>query len=265
MKIINAYGCPYEDNTDEILELDVRLDKGEIVSLGDTIAIEMMDDTVIYREVKLIDPKYAGDFAPISSRMAEEVRSMGSRTSRKPKKAAMGECTCRLVVLKASCRDVKTDYNVAAKEMVEEWKQRVCITPYKEIDSGDESILDHVKPGYAVPEKVITYLKMGEAYYMCPGIYEHPFVPGKQLPGPYTYSDGYYYWDRDTWKYVVKYRLTLPQEFVDHVMSEDGTAFIEKRLQEEDNWGSVIKHWKRNSNALCLLPENGGDVELKEF
>jgi hypothetical protein len=37
----------------------------------------------------------------------------------------------------------------------------------------------------------------------------------------------------DTWKYVLKYHVTLPKEFIDHVMSEEGIAFME--------WCAIIR------------------------
>ena len=39
------------------MELSVKLDVNETVSLGDIIKIEMMDGSVIEREVKIINPK----------------------------------------------------------------------------------------------------------------------------------------------------------------------------------------------------------------
>lgn len=143
----------------------------------------------------------------------------------------------------------------------------IDITPYKELCGGDnaDSIHNHTQPGYIVPQKVITYLQVGEAFLMCPGIYDHPFKLGTRLLGPYLYSDGQYCWDRDTWKYVLKYHLTLPQDFIDHVMTVAGTAYIEKRLQEEDDWAKTIKNWKTRQDMLCLLPDDVGDVSLDEF
>ena len=113
------------------------------------------------------------------------------------------------------------------EENIKKLPRLICLTPYKEIKGGDESIYDHVREGYTVPDKVIAYLKMAKPYVMCLGIYEHPFKEGVTLLGPYWYQDGTYSWDRDTWKYVVKYGLELPQEFIDHVMSEEGTRFMD--------------------------------------
>lgn len=139
------------------------------------------------------------------------------------------------------------------------------ITPYKEIRGGEESIYDHIQEGYTVPDKVIAYLRTTTPYLMSPGVYEHPFKAGCRLLGPYWYTDGKYCWDRDTWKYVVKYGLMLPPDFIDHVMSDEGTAFIEKCIDESDSWSEVIKRWKKKQGFICFLPENAGDRSLENF
>ena len=144
-------------------------------------------------------------------------------------------------------------------------KDVISLTPYKELHDGKESIRDHVKEGYTVPDKVIEYLKTTTPFVMSPGIYEHPFKPGVRLLGPYWFTDGKYYWDRDTWKYVVKYGLVLPDDFIDHVMSEEGTAFLRKCKAEDESWSNVIKEWKEQPDSLCLIPDNIGDKKLKDF
>lgn len=142
----------------------------------------------------------------------------------------------------------------------------ICLTYYKELGrNGTESIKDHIQEGYTVPDKVIAYLQVGEPMAVCCGIYEHPFKRDCTLLGPYIYTDWKYSWDRDTWKYVVKYGLVLPQDFIDHVMSDEGTHFIEKRLKEENSWSTVIKQWKQQKGCLCLMPDNAGDIDLDKF
>lgn len=141
----------------------------------------------------------------------------------------------------------------------------ISLTPYREIVGGKESIYDHVQEGYSVPEKVIAYLRTSQPYVMSPGIYEHPFKKGCRLLGPYLYTDGTYCWDRDTWKYVVKYGLKLPQCFIDHVMSDEGTAFIEKCIEENPSWGNSINQWKERECLLCFLPDDAGDIDLEDF
>ena len=144
-----------------------------------------------------------------------------------------------------------------------EWP--ICITPYTELRAGEKSIYDYVREGYTVPDKVIAYLRTTKPFLMSPGIYDHPFKKGYRLTGPYLYTDGKYYWDRDTWKYVVKYGLTLPQDFIDHVMSDEGTRFIEKCIEEHDSWGNAIKEWKKRQGFICFLPENAGDHSIDDF
>lgn len=55
------------------------------------------------------------------------------------------------------------------------------------------------------------------------------------------YTDGKYSGDGDTWKPVVKYGLTLPQSFIDHVMSDEVTAFIEKCIAQNDPCSNAVK------------------------
>lgn len=161
---------------------------------------------------------------------------------------------------------VKIDEEITTRKFPEEQKEMVCISPFKEIHCGEHSIFDYVQEGYTVPEKVIEYLRTTKPYMMCPGIYEHPFIEGKDLLGPYMYTDGHYWWDRDMWKYVLKYHVTLPQEFIDYVMSDSGTEFLKQCEIEEDSWSSKIKDWKKSEEqGLCLLPDDAGDKELADF
>lgn len=68
MEILSVRGCPYEDHEGEVLNIQVRLEEGEIITEGGTIQIEMMDDSFIEREVKIINPCRAGDYAAVSER-----------------------------------------------------------------------------------------------------------------------------------------------------------------------------------------------------
>lgn len=141
----------------------------------------------------------------------------------------------------------------------------INITPFKELKTGKESIFDHVDESFTVPDKVILYLQTKQPHLACPGIYHHPFKPDMELLGPYMYTDGEYYWDRDAWKYVVKYHVTLPQKFIDKVMSDVGTAFLEKCAESDDSWSKRIREWKNGKGVLCFLPSNAGDVPLEKF
>lgn len=139
------------------------------------------------------------------------------------------------------------------------------LTPYKELRQGDESIHDHAAAGgVSVADEVIAYLRSGNAYIFSPGVYQHPFKEGRLL-GPYIYTDNKRYcWDRDTWKYVVKYGLELPQEFVAFVLSEEGAAAFEE-MSGGATWSDVIKQWKSQEGSVILLPEDAGDTALDDF
>ena len=260
MKIMRVTGCPYEDHEGEVLNLKVNLNEGEVLYEGGTISIEMMDDSFLEREIKIINPELAGDYAPVS----DEAKQW--EPSGKTLKEAKGPGDYCIVVMNVEYHEVKTDEEIQARAFFEEHCKMVCISPYKEILCGDESIYDYVQEGYTVPNKVIAYLKTTKPYLMSPGIYEHPFKKGVDLLGPYLYTDGHFWWDRDTWKYVVKYHVTLPQEFIDHVMSDAGTEFLESCMEDEESWSGTIKDWKDSErNGLCLLPEDAGDMELDDF
>ena len=140
----------------------------------------------------------------------------------------------------------------------------INIMPYKELKAGKESIFDHIDETFVAPQKVISYLKTTQPFVMSPGIYKHPFKD-MELLGPYYYTDGEYYWDRDAWKYVVKYHVTLPRDFIDKVMSERGTAFLEECARSGDSWGNTIENWKKQPKTLCLLPDDAGDYSLEDF
>ena len=72
------------------------------------------------------------------------------------------------------------------------------------------------------------------------------------------------YWDRDTWKYVIKYGLKLSEDFIAHVMSEEGETFLQS-VSGEDSWQERLQDLKQQKNTLCLLPDDAGDISLEEF
>ena len=76
-------------------------------------------------------------------------------------------------------------------------QEMICVSPYRELRFGNESIFDHVQGNYSVPDRVIAYLRTTQPYLMSPGIYKHPFKPETDLLGPYLYTYGKYCWDRD--------------------------------------------------------------------
>ena len=143
---------------------------------------------------------------------------------------------------------------------MKEIESRICLTPYKELRLGNESIFDHIDHSFFVPDKIILYLQTKDLYFLSPGIYPHPFREDNNLLGPYVYTDGHYYWDRDTWKYVVKYGLILPEKFVDYVMSDEANIFLDQH-HNSDWWVKLSKR----ENVLNLLPEDAGDIPLEQF
>ena len=144
--------------------------------------------------------------------------------------------------------------------------QKINVMPFKEIKGGDRSIYDHIEEGYTVPEKVIRYLQIKKPDVVCMGLYEHPFKPGLTLCGPYLYSDGKYTWDRDAWKYVVKYHVTLPQDFIDYVMSDEGTRFMDENGgYGSDSFYNTIETLYDGKPHINGMPKDAGDLPLDEF
>ncbi len=133
----------------------------------------------------------------------------------------------------------------------------INLTPYEELEQGDKSMNDSVDDTFEIPDKVLLYLQGGKEYVMSPGIYMHPFRPEMHLAGPYIYTDGKYIWDRDTWKYVKKYHLRLPDEFIEYVMAKDVDEFINER----ESWNDKFKA----KGAISFIPEDDGDVNLEDF
>ena len=140
----------------------------------------------------------------------------------------------------------------------------ISLMPFREIRCGEQSIFDHVDESFVVPPKVIAYLQTTKPLAVCFGVYKHPFK-GTNLLGPYLYTDGEYYWDRDAWKYVVKYHVTLPQAFIDKVMSDVGTAFLKECENSGESWETIIAEWKKQPDSICLLPDDAGDYSLDDF
>ena len=64
---------------------------------------------------------------------------------------------------------------------------------------------------------------------------------------------------------VIKYGLVLPQTFIDHVMTEEGTKFIEQQIDANESWSDTIKQWKKREGFISLIPFDERDSELKDF
>ena len=266
MEVTGISGCPYEDSDDEVLNLRIRLEENERLAVGDTIVIPMMDGSTLEREIMILSPKYAGDYAAVSKKTAQKVASGEWGTSKEPVLAIDGpDPHCDAVVMHVPYHEVRLEENIRAREFVEERRRKACLTPFKELRLGSESIYDWVEEGYTVPTKVIAYLKITEPDIMSPGIYEHPFKPGMRLLGPYCYTDGHYWWDRDTWKYVTKYHVRLPQEFVDYVMSGAGDEFAREHIPWARSWVQHIEDSYGDTPRNNLLPDDAGDINIEDF
>ena len=266
MEVRGIAGCPYEDSEGEVLNLSIRLDDGEVLCVGDAIDIPMMDGSTLTREVKVIEPKYAGDYAAVSKKAAQKVADGEWGASKEPVLRTEGpKPHCDVVVVGVPYHEVLVEENVNARRFVEERRKKVCLTPFKELGLGSESIHDWVEEGYTVPAKVIAYLKTTEPDIMSPGIYEHPFRPGVRLLGPYCYTDEHYWWDRDAWKYVTKYHVRLPQEFVDYVMSGAGDEFAREHVPWARSWFEHIEESYGDAPHGNYLPEDAGDIDIEDF
>lgn len=234
----------------EQVVISIRLEAGESLAVGDEINIEMIDETHIIRKIlsirqwHLLENSKRGKWITVDS--------------------IEGNCCGEVTVEHVPSGRIQTTSMPSHKER-KRLRSMICLTPYKEIHGGKLSIYDFVEVGYTVPDKVIAYLKTTKPFVMSPGIYDHPFIKGKRLLGPYKYTDDIYYWDRDTWKYVVKYGLKLEEKFIDHVMSDEGTKFIEEYIDNSESWSNTIKQWKKDGGFLCFLPDDAGNNELEEF
>ena len=228
--------------------LTIKTEEGETIRVGQKIEVQLVDESFIECEIATMrkwNPNYSkkrGKWIDVDS-------------------VSNGE-SCEVDVY--GLKGVVQTTSMPSPEERRRLAAMINVMPYKEIDGGEESIYDHIDENYVVPEKVIAYLKTTQPHAVCMGIYKHPFKD-QDLLGPYWYTDGEYYWDRDAWKYVVKYHVTLPQAFVDKVMSEEGTAFLEKCMESDESWAKNIQSLKARPNTLCLMPDDAGDIDLEDF
>ena len=63
----------------------------------------------------------------------------------------------------------------------------------------------------------------------------------------------------------MKYGVKLPQEFIDYVMSDEGTAYLEEYYKDKPSWKKNIQDMKNQKDMLCLLPDDAGDEPLEDF
>lgn len=231
-------------NDPSIILLSIEPEGDEVVCPGDEIDVPLLDGSRVTRSVEWIMPRF------VSYKRIEISKIMVGMN---------GEIAVRAV----EPNDVASAENIY--RATHPRPSRVCITPYKELMFGDESIYDFVDPSFSMPDKVIKYLQTTEPWVMSPGIYDHPFKKGVRLLGPYISADDVYCWDSNTWKYVVKYHLTLPQDFIDHVLSDKGTLFLERATKRNGSWHDRINELAGDGPQLDLLPADDDDISLDEF
>lgn len=243
--VVSAYDYSYHI-------LNIETDKGETIRVGQKISIMILDEDTMERieEHEIASMRKCGlqPDGTYGNRIEVESVSNGEK--------------CEVEIYGIEGR-VQTA-NMPSPAEMRRLAAMKNVMPYKEINGGEESIFDHIDENFVVPEKVIAYLQTTQPHLVCMGLYKHPFKD-MQLCGPYWYTDGEYFWDRDTWKYVVKYHVTLPQDFIDKVMSDEGTVFLEKCAESDESWSKRIKELKESPATLCLMPENAGDYSLDDF
>ena len=209
----------------ESSELIIKAEENETICVGQMISIELTNESVVDRKIISMRRWFCSEGGkPGYFKDVDYIKD--------------GE-TAYIIVDNLESNIVHTTTDMPSCEQWQEIDNMICITPYKELSCGEESIYDHTRKGYQVPDKVITYLKTEHCLCVCMGVYDHPFKEGVSISGPYIYADDKYYWDREAWKYVVEYGLELPKEFIDHVMSEEGTKFIKQHMVENESWSET--------------------------
>lgn len=241
---------------EKMVTLTVVLLEGEQVKKGDELELIQMDGSTITRTVLCVNRW--------CHKNIEDVRTCTDCTEKDGNLPVAGPCRAELTVYDVDTHRLDSEENRGAQEFIRMLQEHICITPYRELEMGSQSIYDNIQEGYTVSERVILYLQTKHLFTMALGVYVHPFKKDINLLGPYMYTDGKYYWDRDTWKYVVKYGLKLREDFIAHVMSEEGEAFLQSALGE-DLWQERLQDLKQQKNTLCLLPDDAGEISLEEF
>lgn len=204
------------DNSHHILT--IKAGEGETIRVGQKISIMLMSETFVEHE--------------IASMRKWELKPDAKRGKWIEVESVSDGQSCEADVYGIEGHVQTTSMPLPAE--IRRLAAMVNVMPYKEINGGEESIYDHVDENFTVPEKVIAYLQTTQPHLVCMGFYKHPFKD-MQLCGPYWYTDGEYYWDRDAWKYVIKYHVTLPKQFIDKVMSDEGTVFLEKCAESDES------------------------------
>ena len=229
--------------------LEIRADEGETICVGQKITVMLMDETYEEHEIS-------------SMRVWRE--NSGSKRGKWVNVDSISNGQyCEVDVF--GIKGVVWATNMISPAEIRRMDNMINVMPYKEINGGEESIFDHIDESFKVPKKVILYLQTTEPHLFCMGVYQHPFKD-MTLFGPYWYTDGEYYWDRDAWKYVLKYHVTLPQNFIDKVMSDEGTRFLEKCAESDKSLANKIQEIKEHPNESYIVTNNEVDYyEYDEF
>lgn len=245
MKIKAVYGIASED---DITVIFVETEENEVLHVGGEITIQLLDGSFVKKEIYNIE-------------MHKKIKGFKNGRSVAVKSIGNGE-SGEIFIENTSLIPYEGGVSI------EEYQRRLKIidlTPYKEIHCGMESIYDNVEEGYSVPDKVILYLRTNDNLCAAPGIYEHPFISGKNLFGPEISSDDIYAWERETWKYVLKYGLKLPKSFIDYVMSEKGTKYIENHAKMDEIFAEILKKYEEDPKNLTVYVEGENGVPYDEF
>ena len=88
------------------------------------------------------------------------------------------------------------------------------------------------------------------------GMFDNEFLPPGNMDflGPTEYTDGVWHWENDLAVYVEQYSVTLPQEFVSHVLrSTLGPADEKIDFGEFKVCHAKWRRWSRNNRSNRLL------------
>lgn len=177
MQIILA-ATPSNKDNDTILS--IKVDFGEKISVGDYIDIELMDGKCIKKRIETMRRWVLKEGAKRGKWISIDYIEDGQ--------------SCEVYISGIYSNIIRT-ISMPSRQDMERWERIISITPYKEIIGGEESIYDNLDKEVSVPDKVIEYLKVGKCHVAGAGIYEHPFIKGKMLAGPYICTDNTYCWD----------------------------------------------------------------------
>ncbi len=87
-------------------------------------------------------------------------------------------------------------------------------------DKNLPSLLDLINRPIEEKSKIVDYMKKGNIVAVAPAIVRDVINPEIRLPELFLMSDGKYEWRSDIIYYVEKYDMALPDEFIQHVLSQ---------------------------------------------